>query len=78
MSGFEWYLTHNYFTLDSMSKILADIKDTVSAFSEGRENEFTSELKIKRGTATYQLLYAKNLSEDEIKDSSSMAKLYYL
>jgi len=68
VSGFEWYLTHNYFTFDSMSKVLADIKETASVLSEGRENEFTSELKIKRGTATYQLLYAKNLSEDEIEE----------
>ena len=42
-------------------------KDTVAALSEGRETEFTAELKIKRGTATHQLLYAKNLSEEEIE-----------
>lgn len=38
------------------------------ALSEGRENEFTAELKSKRGTATYKLLYAKNLSEEEIEE----------
>ncbi len=67
VNGFEWYLTHNYFTFDSMAKVLEDIKDTCAALSEGRENEFTAELKIKRGTSTYQLLYAKNLSEEEIE-----------
>jgi len=64
--GFEWYLTHNYFTFDSMVAILKDINDTVDALSSGRENEFTEKLRKKRGTSTYQLLYAKNLSEEEI------------
>lgn len=68
VNGFEWYLTHNYFTFDSMEKILEDIRDTVAALSEGRENEFTAKLKIKRGTATYQLLYAKNLTKEEVEE----------
>ncbi len=66
--GFEWYLTHNYFTFDSIVAILKDIKDTVDALSSGRENEFTEELRKKRGTSTYELLYAKNLSEAEIAE----------
>jgi len=68
VDGFEWYLTYNFFTYDSIEKILADIKDTVAALSEGRETEFTAKLKIKRGTATHQLLYAKNLTEKEIEE----------
>lgn len=66
--GFEWYLTHNYFTLDSMVAILEDINDTVDALSFGRENEFTEKLRKKRGTSTYKLLYAENLSEEEIAE----------
>ena len=66
VSGFEWYLEHNFFTFDSMVLILRDIADTVDALSAGRANEFTEKLKIKRGTSTYQLVYAKNLSDDEI------------
>lgn len=64
--GFEWYLTHNYFTFDSIEAILADIKDTIDALSTGRDNEFTGELRKKRGTSTYQLVYAKDLSDEEI------------
>ena len=66
VSGFEWYLEHNFFTFDSMERILKDIEDTVDALTSGRETEYTKKLKIKRGTATYQLLYAKNLNEEEI------------
>ena len=68
VSGFEWYLEHNFFTFDSMVLILRDIADTVDALSAGRANEFTEKLKIKRGTSTYQLVYAKNLSDDEIAE----------
>lgn len=66
VSGFEWYLEHNFFTFDSMAQILKDIEDTVDALSSGRETEYTQKLKIKRGTATYQLVYAKNLNEEEV------------
>lgn len=66
--GFEWYLTHNFFTFDSVEKILKDIKDTMDALSTGRENEFTAQLRKKRGTTTYELLYAKDLSEEQIKE----------
>lgn len=68
VSGFEWYLEHNFFTFDSMALILKDIADTVDALSTGRDNEFTEKLRIKRGTATYQLVYAKNLSDEEIAE----------
>ena len=64
--GFEWYLTHNFFTHDSMERILDDIRDTVDALSSNRENEFTAKLRKKRGTETYQLLYAKGLNEEQI------------
>ena len=68
ITGFEWYLTHNYFTFDSMMQILKDIGDTVDALSSGGENEYTAQLRNKRGTSTYQLLYAENLSEEEIAE----------
>ena len=67
-SGFEWYLTHNYFTFDSMQQILKDIASTVDALISGREAEYTKELKIKRGSETRQLLYAKNLSAKEVAE----------
>lgn len=45
VTGFEWYLEHNFFTYDSISDILIDIKDTIDAFSSGRETEYTNKLK---------------------------------
>ena len=36
--------------------------------TSGRETEYTKKLKTKRGTATYQLLYAKDLNEEEIAE----------
>lgn len=71
VSGFEWYLEHNYFTYEQMAHILKDIAKTVEALALGRETEYTKKLKIKRGTATYQLLYAKNLTEDEVATSNA-------
>lgn len=68
VSGFEWYLTHNFFTFDSIKNILKDINNTVDALSSGRETEFTVKLRKKRGSATYELLYAKNLSEEQIQE----------
>lgn len=68
VSGFEWYLEHNFFTFDSMAQILRDIEDTVDALISGRETEYTQKLEIKRGTATYRLIYAKDLNEEEIAE----------
>jgi hypothetical protein len=67
VSGFEWYLEHNFFTYDQMKHILKDIADTVDALVAGKETEYTKKLKIKRGIETYQLLYAKNLTSDEVE-----------
>ncbi|MBQ6795578.1 MAG: hypothetical protein IJO83_05480 [Clostridia bacterium] len=68
VSGFEWYLEHNYFTFDSIIHILKDIADTIDALTSERETEYTKKLKIKRGFATHQLLYAKGMSEEEIAE----------
>ena len=66
--GFEWNLTYNYYTYDSMAKILNDIRDTVDALTAGRETGYTLKLREKRGWATYQLLYARDLGEEQIKE----------
>ena len=68
VSGFEWYLTHNFYTFNSMDNILKDIKDTIDALSLDRENEFTAKLREKRGTATYELLYAKDHTNEQIEE----------
>ncbi|MBO4693332.1 MAG: hypothetical protein J5659_02915 [Clostridia bacterium] len=67
VEGFEWYLTHNFYTYEAMAKILTDINDTIDALSTGRDNEYTAKLREKRGTATYELLYAKNLTDEQVK-----------
>ncbi len=64
--GFDWY-SKNFFTFDSIKKMLNDIRATIDALTFGRENEFTAELKVKRGMATYELIYSKNLNEEERK-----------
>jgi hypothetical protein len=45
VTGFEWYLEHNFFTYDSIRNILGDITDTIEVFSSGRETEYTKKLK---------------------------------
>lgn len=67
-SGFEWYLTHNFYTYSSVKNILNDIRDTIDALSTGRKNEFTDTLKEKRGWAAGQLCYAKGWTEEQIKE----------
>lgn len=67
-SGFEWYLEHNFFTFDSMALILKDIEDTIDALSSGRETEYTQKLKIKRGSSSNQLAYAKNPTTEEVEE----------
>ena len=66
--GFEWYLTHNFFTFDSVRDILKDIEDTMDALSSGRENEFTVKLREKRGRAARELIYAREFTEEQIKE----------
>ena len=51
--GFEWNLTHNFYTHESMTALLVDIKDTVSALSSGKENEFTEDLLRKTSRDAY-------------------------
>ena len=40
VSGFEWYLTYNFYTYEAMQNILNDIHDTLEALSTGKENEY--------------------------------------
>lgn len=68
VSGFVWYLTHNFYTFSSIKNILNDIKDTMDALASGRKNEFTDKLKEKRGWATYELVYARNFSDEQVKE----------
>lgn len=67
-TGFEWYLTNNFYSFDSMTKIISDIRDTIDALETGRNNEYSAELRKKRGTATYEMLYAKNLTDEQIRE----------
>ncbi len=65
-NGFEWNLTYNFYTYDAVRNIINDINDTIEALSWGRETEYTGELKVKRGSATHKIIYARNLTKEEI------------
>lgn len=45
--GFEWNLTHNFYTMDSVRSILKDISDTADALSEGRKTDFISKIRME-------------------------------
>lgn len=47
VAGFEWYLTHNYYTYESINSILKDIRDTIDAIKDGKDTEYTKEIKSK-------------------------------
>ena len=68
ITDFEWYLTENFYTYEAIEQMLGDIKDTMDALASGRRNEYTDELKIKRGLATGELVYAKYLTDEQIKE----------
>ena len=44
---FEWYLTHNFYTLESVKEMLDDVRDTIDAFDSERETDLTTKLKEK-------------------------------
>lgn len=67
ISGFAWYLTHNFYSCESVMQMLKDISDTTDALASGKENDFTAAIRIKRGTATYPLIHARDLSDEQIK-----------
>ena len=64
--GFEWYLTHNFYTHESMAAVLADIRDTVDALSSGRKNEFTEDLCRETVRNVYWQMYFRFPDEDEL------------
>lgn len=65
---FEWYLTHNFYTFDSVMRMLKDIRDTIDALSSGKENEYISKLREKRGWATYKITYARDWTQEQIAE----------
>lgn len=56
-TSFEGPLTYNFFTFESIQNILTDIKDTIAAFSSGKDNEFT---KV--------ILFGKTLNQGQISE----------
>lgn len=55
---FEWNLTYNFYTYDTMEKVIADIEDTICALSTGGENEYTAKL-MKKKIEPGQMIYVK-------------------
>lgn len=68
IKSFEWNLTNNYYTFDSLRAIIRDINDTREALTTGRTNEYTDELKIKRGFETMSIISATNMSVEKVEE----------
>ena len=68
VKGFEWYLTHNYYSYDAVERMLADIKDTIDALSTGRQTDYTIKLREKRGWESHELIYSKDLTPEQVKE----------
>lgn len=68
VDGFEWYLTYNYFTYESVNNILRDIRDTIDALKTGRETEYTIELKEKTSNIMFSLIDAEIITDELIKE----------
>lgn len=68
IGGFKWYLTHNFYTFDSINAIINDLNDTIDALSSGRDNEYIADLKVKRGSATRLLVSSKTMSDEEVDE----------
>lgn len=65
---FEWYLTHNFYTFDSVRKMIEEIRDTIDALSNGRENEFTEKLRERKALALFDRLEEVSNPEELIVD----------
>ena len=61
IEGFEWYLTHNFYTFEAVKAIISDLNDTIDALSTGRESEYIDKLKIKKGTETKTLSSSRDM-----------------
>ena len=68
VEGFEWYVTHNYFSFDSITNMLKDIQETMDALSTGKTNEYTSKLKIRIGLAPWEVLHASDFTEARARE----------
>lgn len=51
VSGFEWYLTYNFYTHESIAAMLKDINDTIEVLTAEGENEYTSKNILQYTTA---------------------------
>ncbi len=70
LQNFEWYLTHNFFTFDSVLAIIKDIRKTIDSLSSGKENEFTAKIREKRGFEIWDRL------EEEINPTELIIDFY--
>ena len=68
VEGFEWYVTYNFFTHESITRILDDMNVTILDLSTGRESDYTKKLKIKRGLFANDILYARDMTDEQIRE----------
>lgn len=45
LTDFEWNLEYNFYTMEAITNMLIDIKDTIESLSSGKNNTFTNELR---------------------------------
>ena len=63
--GFEWYATYNFYTFETMNRIIEDIKQVICDLKERRETEFTSRLHVKHNLTAEELTYSVGLNPAE-------------
>ena len=71
IQGFEWYLTRNFFTFESVRRILGDIRETIEALTSGNENEYTIQLKERRNNSIHDWRYP----DDPNRESTHQEKI---
>ena len=60
VQGFDWNLTHNFYTFDAMTRMLEDIRGTADALSSGRDNAYTAEIAER-----YKMYHAGPFAAEE-------------
>ena len=61
-------MTDNFYTFEAMANMLRDIENTVHALQSGETNEYTAELKIKRSLAACEVIYARDMTDEQVRE----------
>ena len=64
VDGFEWNLTNNFFTHESMMHILDDISSTILDLESGKENEFIAQIRENGGFTAWKTVRLDEPTEE--------------